>query len=100
MDVGFAIEWIAGLGFIGLGVNPPTPEWGSMIATSHEYILTAWWYVTFPSLALMIVVVGFNSLGGALDEHAANVSRSGRRSRWPLARHSTLLIDSKTKEMR
>jgi peptide/nickel transport system permease protein len=83
MDVAFVIEWIAGLGFIGLGAQPPTPEWGSMIATSRQYVLSAWWYVLFPGLALLVVVMGFTLLGDALDAHLAG-SSAGRT--WRVAR--------------
>jgi peptide/nickel transport system permease protein len=75
MDVGLCVEWIAALGFVGLGAMPPAPEWGAMIATSRQYALNSWWYVLFPSLALMITVIGFLFLGAAMEERL-----SGRRS--------------------
>jgi peptide/nickel transport system permease protein len=80
MDVAFLIEWIAGLSFIGLGAQPPTPEWGAMIATSRNYVLTAWWYVLFPALGILVVVLGFNLLGSALDEHYFGRGGRGRLS--------------------
>lgn len=63
LDVGFVALTTAGLSFLGLGVEPPTPEWGRMVAEGRDYLLTQWWITTFPGLALFIVVVGFNLLG-------------------------------------
>ena len=54
MDIALCVEWIAALGFIGLGAQPPAPEWGTMISESRVYVLSSWWYVLFPSVALMI----------------------------------------------
>jgi peptide/nickel transport system permease protein len=75
MDVALCVEWIASLGFIGLGARPPAPEWGAMIATSRQYALTSWWYVLFPTVALLITVIGFLLLGAAFEERLG-----GRRS--------------------
>ena len=69
MDIGFAIQLTAGLSFIGLGAQPPTPDWGAMISMGRKYMLTHWWYVTFPGLAIFIVVLGFNLLGDGLRDH-------------------------------
>lgn len=80
MDLAFAAEWIAALGFIGLGATPPTPEWGAMIASSRNYALNAWWYVTFPSLALMFTIVGFVIFGGVLERQFAGRNQLGRRA--------------------
>jgi peptide/nickel transport system permease protein len=63
IDVALVIESIAALGFIGLGAQPPAPEWGTLIAASRNYALDAWWYPVFPGIALLIAVVGFNLLG-------------------------------------
>jgi peptide/nickel transport system permease protein len=82
MDVALCVEWIAGLGFVGLGAQEPAPEWGVMIATSRGFVLNAWWYVLFPCLALLVVVLGFNLLGTALDNRfygRASLSRSALR---------------------
>ena len=68
LDMGFAIVALASLGFIGLGAQPPTPEWGTMIAESRLYILTAWWYPFFPGLAIFLAIVGFNLSGDAIQE--------------------------------
>ena len=53
----------AALGFLGLGAQPPTPEWGSMLASALEFIQSAWWVLTFPGLAILIFVLAFNLTG-------------------------------------
>jgi peptide/nickel transport system permease protein len=68
LDIGFAILLAAALGFLGVGVQPPTPEWGSMIATGRQYLPAAWWLSTFPGLAIFMAVLGFNLLGDALRD--------------------------------
>jgi peptide/nickel transport system permease protein len=70
VDVSLVVESIAALGFIGLGAQPPSPEWGTMIATSRQYALDAWWYPVFPGIALLVTVVGFNLLGDALSRRS------------------------------
>jgi peptide/nickel transport system permease protein len=67
MDIGYAIIFISGLGFLGLGAQPPTPEWGTMIADGRTYIMDQWWYATFPGLAISIAIICFNFLGDALQ---------------------------------
>lgn len=67
---GIAILEVAGLGFLGLGAQPPTPEWGSMLADGRTYLLTNWWVGAFPALAIMISVLGFNLLGDRLRDLA------------------------------
>jgi peptide/nickel transport system permease protein len=57
----------ASLSFLGLGVQPPTPEWGAMIAESREYVMTAWWLPTFPGLAITLVGVAFSLIGDGLS---------------------------------
>ena len=59
----------ASLGFLGLGVQPPRPEWGVMIAESREYMVTAWWLPFFPGLAIAIVGVSFSLLGDGLTQY-------------------------------
>jgi peptide/nickel transport system permease protein len=66
-DVGAVIMYIASLGFIGLGAQPPSPEWGTMIADARTYLIGYWWFPTFPGLALMLAVIGFNLFGDALQ---------------------------------
>jgi peptide/nickel transport system permease protein len=63
---GVAILWAAALSFLGLGAQPPTPEWGAMLADGREDMRDAWWIATFPGLAIMLVVLGFNFFGDAL----------------------------------
>ncbi len=68
MDMGGVILTIASLSFLGLGAQPPTPEWGLMINTSRNYFLNAWWYSIFPGIAIFITVLAFNLLGDGLRE--------------------------------
>jgi dipeptide transport system permease protein len=63
-----AILDAAALGFLGMGAQPPTPEWGTMLADSREFILRAWWVVTFPGLAILITVLAFNIMGDGLRD--------------------------------
>lgn len=62
------ILWAAGLSFLGMGVSPPTPEWGALIANGRGEIDDAWWISTFPGLAIMVTVIGFNVLGDGLRD--------------------------------
>ncbi|HTD47487.1 MAG TPA: ABC transporter permease, partial [bacterium] len=68
LTVGFTIVETAGLSFLGLGASPPTPEWGSMLATGRSFMLTAPWIATFPGLAILTTVVGFNLVGDGLRD--------------------------------
>ena len=63
-----AILDAAALGFLGLGAQPPTPEWGSMLASAMEFIQSAWWVVTFPGLAILFSVLAFNLMGDGLRD--------------------------------
>ena len=63
-----AILEAAALGFLGLGAQPPTPEWGTMLANAREFILRAWWVVTFPGLAILITVLAINLIGDGLRD--------------------------------
>ena len=63
-----AILDVAALGFLGLGAQPPTPEWGTMLADARQFIQRAWWVVTFPGLAILITVLTFNLLGDGLRD--------------------------------
>ena len=58
----------AALGFLGVGAQPPTPEWGTMLADAREFIQRAWWVVTFPGLAILITVLAFNLMGDGLRD--------------------------------
>jgi peptide/nickel transport system permease protein len=68
MDMGAALVLTAGLSFIGLGAQAPTPEWGAMVGIGRRYLLTAWWMSTFPGLAIFISILGLNLLGDTLQE--------------------------------
>jgi peptide/nickel transport system permease protein len=69
LTMGYAILNAAGLSFIGLGVRPPTPEWGIMVAEGSAFIVSGeWWIALFPGLALMIAVFCFNLLGDGLRD--------------------------------
>jgi peptide/nickel transport system permease protein len=68
MDMGMAILAAASLGFIGLGAQPPYPEWGAMISHGRNYLPTWWWYATFPGVAIYLTVLGFNLLGDGLRD--------------------------------
>ena len=63
-----AILDAAALGFLGLGAQPPTPEWGTMLAEAREFIMRAWWVVTFPGLAILITVLAINLCGDGLRD--------------------------------
>ncbi len=63
-----AILDAAALGFLGLGAQPPTPEWGSMLASALEFVQSAWWVVTFPGLVILVTVLAFNLMGDGLRD--------------------------------
>jgi dipeptide transport system permease protein len=63
-----AILDTAALGFLGLGAQPPTPEWGTMLADALQFVQSAWWVVTFPGLAILLTVLGFNLIGDGLRD--------------------------------
>ncbi len=63
-----AILDAAALGFLGMGAQPPTPEWGAMLAEAREFILRAWWVVTFPGLAILLTVLSINLMGDGLRD--------------------------------
>ncbi|MET3290374.1 ABC transporter permease subunit [Brevibacillus fluminis] len=68
LDIGDAILVVATLGFLGLGAQPPTPEWGAMISIGWKYLLDYWWYPTFPGLALFLASCGFNLIGDGIRD--------------------------------
>lgn len=68
LDLGFVILAAAGLSFIGLGAQPPSPEWGAMLSSSRENLRDAWWAATFPGIAILLTVLGFNLLGDGLRD--------------------------------
>ena len=79
LDVGYAILATSSLSFVGLGAQPPSPEWGTMLADARAFVQTAWWYFTFPGLALTLTVFAFNVLGDGLQAALDPRSRSTRR---------------------
>jgi dipeptide transport system permease protein len=68
LGVSTAILDAAALGFLGLGAQPPSPEWGTMLADAREFVLRAWWVVTFPGLAILMAVLAFNLMGDGLRD--------------------------------
>ncbi|MDP3261420.1 MAG: ABC transporter permease [Tabrizicola sp.] len=68
LDMAGVILIAAGLGFLGLGVLPPTPEWGLMISSGRKFLFEQWWVATMPGLAIFIVSLGFNLLGDGLRD--------------------------------
>jgi peptide/nickel transport system permease protein len=75
IDFGHAIMYCASLSFIGLGAQPPQPEWGAMVTTGKDYLRDAWWLVTFPGLAIFLTVMGFNLLGDGIRDYLDPKSR-------------------------
>ena len=68
LDMAGIILTAAGLGFLGLGAQPPTPEWGAMISTGRQFLLDQWWVPTVPGMAIFVVCLGFNLLGDGLRD--------------------------------
>ena len=68
IDFGNAVMFCAALSFIGLGAQPPTPEWGAMVTAGQNYMRDAWWIITFSGLAIFLTVMGFNLLGDGIRD--------------------------------
>ncbi|CAI8338899.1 MAG: putative D,D-dipeptide transport system permease protein DdpC [Rhodospirillaceae bacterium] len=68
LDMGFVIIIASSLSFLGLGVQPPTPDLGSMVAEGARYLPDSWWLTVFPGLSILVAVFGFNLLGDGLRE--------------------------------
>jgi peptide/nickel transport system permease protein len=68
LDMAGVILIAAGLGFLGLGAQPPAAEWGVMLSNGKDYLLSGWWVATFPGLAIFVVSMGFNLLGDGLRD--------------------------------
>ncbi|HEY6103235.1 MAG TPA: ABC transporter permease [bacterium] len=68
LQLGAAILTAAGLGFLGLGVKPPTPEWGTMLGEGQTYLFSSWYIATFPGIAIFLAVMAFNLLGDGLRD--------------------------------
>ncbi|NNH58839.1 ABC transporter permease [Rhizobium laguerreae] len=77
LDMAGIILTAAGLGFLGLGAQPPLPEWGAMIASGRRFILDQWWVAAMPGIAILIVSLGFNLLGDGLRD-ALDPKESGQ----------------------
>ena len=68
IGMGFTILTAATLGFLGIGATPPSPDWGLAIAESRQYLPESWWFATFPGLAILLTVLGFNLFGDGLRD--------------------------------
>ena len=68
LQVGFVILAEAALSFLGLGLNPSIPDWGTMVSDGRLYIYTAWWVITFPGIAIMLAVLSINMVGDWLRD--------------------------------
>jgi len=79
LQVGTVIIMEASLSFLGVGVPPPLPAWGSMIAEGRSYVVSAWWLCIFPGLAVMLTVLAANILGDTLTDELNPALREGRR---------------------
>ncbi len=69
LHAGTVVVETAGLSFLGMGSQPPSPDWGAILSEGQSYFLTSWWIATFPGLAIFAVVLGFNLIGDALRDH-------------------------------
>lgn len=77
LDMGNVIRIAAGMSFIGLGAQAPMPEWGLMVSTGRDFLVNQWWVPTFPGLAILITVFGFNLLGDGIRDIADPHLRRG-----------------------
>jgi peptide/nickel transport system permease protein len=80
LELGLMVIFEASLSFLGLGVQPPTASWGTMLAEGQQYVATAWWLATFPGLALFGLVLAVNMLGDAVRDQLDPTRRVGRRA--------------------
>jgi len=74
-DVGFALIGVTSLSFLGLGAQPPTPEWGLIISGSQSYLMGSWWYLVFPGAAIAVATLSFSLFGDALGDFFAKRQR-------------------------
>lgn len=81
LELGLMVIFEASLSFIGLGVQPPTPSWGSMLSDGQQYVATAWWLSTFPGVALFGLVLAVNLLGDAVRDRLDPMRRVNKRAR-------------------
>jgi peptide/nickel transport system permease protein len=68
LNLGSAIVTSATFSFLGLGAQPPTPEWGRMLSDGRDFMRDAWWITTFPGVAILMTVIAFNLLGDSLRD--------------------------------
>jgi len=78
LDLGEVVITAATLSFIGFGAQPPTPEWGAMVSIGRNFLRDYWWYTTFPGLAILMTVIGFNLVGDAMRDILDPRLRRGR----------------------
>lgn len=78
LDAGFVALTAASLSYLGLGAQPPTPEWGRMVAEGQMFLLDQWWVAAFPGIVLFVLVVGFNLIGEALGDRIGQPYRESR----------------------
>ena len=81
LDAGFVALTAASLSYLGLGAQPPTPEWGRMVAEGQKFLLDQWWVASFPGLALFALVIGFNLIGEGLGDRLQGGDAAIGRSR-------------------
>ncbi len=79
IGMGFTILTAAILGFLGVGAAPPSPDWGLAVSEARQHLPEAWWFPTFPGLAILILVLGFNLLGDGLRDAADPKIRRSKR---------------------
>lgn len=77
LDMGNVIRIAAGMSFLGLGAQPPTPDWGLMVSTGRSFLVNQWWVPTFPGFAILLAVFGFNLLGDGIRDIADPHLRRG-----------------------
>jgi peptide/nickel transport system permease protein len=68
LELGLMVLFEAGLSFLGLGIQPPTPSWGAIMSVGRNYVASAWWIATFPGVCLFLVVLSVNVLGDQLRD--------------------------------
>lgn len=79
LDMGNIIRIAAGMSFLGLGAQPPTPDWGLMVSTGRKFLITQWWVPTFPGFAILLAIFGFNLLGDGIRDISDPHLRRGRQ---------------------
>jgi peptide/nickel transport system permease protein len=79
IGMGFTILTAALLGFLGVGAAPPSPDWGLAVAEARQHLPESWWFATFPGLAILLLVLGFNLLGDGLRDVADPRLRRSRK---------------------